>query len=127
MDICVRCLGMAVTGLVALALTLKFPVECSVWKVALCLAAMIPAGIDFVLEELVAAYPQSNALRFVTGCIFGAGGGLCLSWWIGAGAWMPTAIFFVFALAMQLAIAFVFRWCGHLEHYIAKYEDAILN
>lgn len=122
--VCVRCLGMAVACLVALAVSAAFPVKCCPWTIVSCVATMLPAGIDFMLGELLVAYPSSNALRFATGLVFGFGCGICIAWCFTAGQWIPIALFVSFALLMQFVIAFAFRACGHLEEYVAKYEEA---
>lgn len=96
------------------------------WKwVLICLLSISPAGIDFALEELSAAYPCSNAFRFVTGFLFGAGGGVCLVWLFHYGKWMPTLSFVCVAVSMQFVIAMMFLKFGHLDDYLSKYERAL--
>ena len=124
-NICVRCFGMVVSFCMSIILMTKFDVSCDGWKIFLCVIAMLPAGIDFTLGELVLSYPRSNMLRFITGSIFGVGIGVSVSWWYTEDCWMPMALFVAFAFIMQIVIALLFYMCGHLDEYVLKYENAV--
>ena len=116
---------MAMSFLVSLSATLLMDVRYSLPSVVMSIVAILPAGIDFTLEELVKSYPASNALRFSTGLFFGAGAGVCVYYRISSHAWLPVVLFLACAAAMQFSIAILFRIFGHLEEYIAKYVDAV--
>lgn len=123
-NVCVRCLGMALFFLAALLASVFLRVD-SVVAVIISTIAMIPAGIDFSLGELSRSYPRSNIKRFYTGALFGSGAGVCVSWCFTKGQWWPTLLFIGTALLMQLIIAFVFFAKGHLDGYLEKYEAAV--
>lgn len=124
-NVCVRCLGMGLAFIVTVIMSSILSVAYGPWIMVLCLSAMAPAGIDFSLGELFAAYPRSNLLRFVTGVVFGAGGGVCVYWLFSKGRILPVVLFLCLAVLMQFVIALAFRVGGHLEEYVAKYEDAV--
>ena len=123
--VCVRCLAMAIAGGVTLlvGLVVGFPIQPFVIVTSILL--ILPSGVDFTLEELWSSYPASNFMRFVTGAIFGVGGGVCLAWWIDDGSALPFIAFVVASVAMQFAIAYIFQRRGHLERYLSRYEEAI--
>ena len=123
-NVCVRCLGMAIGGILTLALATMVGISYSKVFGIMGVLLMLPAGVDFTCEELWQAYPASNVLRFITGFLFGVGGGSCLAWWLG-GTVFPILIFVVVAVVMQFAIALIFMKCVHLEEYLRKYEEAI--
>lgn len=124
-NVCVRCLGMAICFFASFFISFYFKIDCDVVMAVICIIAMVPAGIDFTLGELNHSYPSSNFLRFLTGGVFGVGAGVCVSWCFTVGELWPTILFIGTALFMQLIIAFIFRAYGHLEEYAAKYEDAV--
>ena len=124
-NVCVRCFGMFVSFCVSLILSFKIAIPCDVLSIVLSISAMLPAGIDFTLGELILSYPRSNGLRFATGSVFGVGVGVCVSWCYSEGYCTPLLLFMVFSFIMQLVIALLFRLCGHLEEYASKYEDAV--
>lgn len=123
--VCVRCFAVVLFAIAALvfkaeAVSAVSPV--GRWSVLL---LTFPAWIDFSLGELWRAYPKTNLFRFLTGAIFGIGLGCCLAFGIEAGDWLPLLGFAVVTMAGELAVAFVFFFCGHLEFYLEKYEEAV--
>ncbi|MBO4288332.1 MAG: DUF2085 domain-containing protein [Kiritimatiellae bacterium] len=116
---------MATAACLVFAASCLFCIPCKWELFSLCLLLMLPAGIDFTMEELLAAYPASNVSRFVTGFLFGMGGGICLVWLFLHGKWGPILFFIGGAIVMQFVIALIFRRLGHLESYLEKYESAV--
>lgn len=123
--ICVRCLAV----ILSIAVTLVFkselvgvPLTLGRWLVLL---LAIPAWVDFSLGELWNSYPRTNAFRLLTGSLFGWGAGCCLTIWKDMGDWVPLLCYFLMSLACELLVAFLFFSCGHLEHYLEKYEKAV--
>lgn len=123
--VCARCLAVvvfAIAAFVTLAVFRREPTPIWQW---LSVLAILPAWIDFSAGELLSCYPRTNLFRFLTGAVFGAGLGTCLGWCCFSGVWLPLVFFCVGTVLIELAVAFLFYFCGHLEEYIEKYEDAV--
>lgn len=123
--VCVRCLALAMFAIAVLffksAVAAAFS-PCGRWGVLL---LTIPAWFDFSLGELWRTYPRTNLFRFLSGALFGCGLGCCLAFGLDAGDWLPLLGFAVVTALEELAVAFLFFFCGHLESYLEKYEDAV--
>ena len=113
--VCVRCFAMSIAVCLVFAASCSFCIPYTRGLLSLCLLLMLPAGIDFTLEELLAAYPASNVSRFATGFLFGTGGGICLVWLFLHGKWGPILFFTGGAIVMQFVIALIFLRLGHLR------------
>lgn len=122
--VCVRCLAMALACGCSLAVMAGDLLPPTWSHVALACALMIPAGVDFAFGELWCNYPRTNLFRFLSGFSFGVGWGVTLGWWIFAGIAAPLVLFVALSVLMEFTLAGVFYLVGHLEAYIAKYENA---
>ena len=124
-NVCVRCLGMLIASILMVIFGLLFEIPYGVLGMTCCVLSILPAGIDFTFEELYWKYTGTNVIRFLTGMLFGSGGGMCIVWlWLESRV-SPIVIFICASIAMQFIIAFLFMRKGHLERYLAKYENAL--
>lgn len=125
--ICTRCAGMF-AGWVAGLSTAFFFKEFPVWyAVAVCALLMLPAAADFCCHELVSAYRSHNAIRVITGILFGYPFGVVVWLCFYHGVIMPTVTILLYAALMEIVISFIFFFRGHLEKYLSKYELAVFG
>lgn len=123
--VCVRCLAVFACAVLAFAGQVFFCWDVTPFRQWLCVLMIIPAWVDFSAGELLPFYPKTNSFRFLTGAVFGTGLGICLGWGCLLGAWRPLFFFCMGTVLLELAVAFLFYCCGHLEDYLAKYEEAV--
>ncbi len=122
--VCVRCLGMfggVLAGCWIKVTMFGVPHICLV----MCgLGLTLPAAFDFAAHELSKKYRSTNFRRLVTGGLFGIVVGVYLAFaWQGI-RW-PLFCLLAYLALLELAIAGLFRKCGHLDSYIARYEASL--
>lgn len=123
--VCVRCFALVMSAIAVLCFKSAVATEFSSGGRWVVLLLTIPAWFDFSIGELWRTYPKTNLFRFLTGALFGCGLGCCLVFGLDAGDWLPLLGFAVVTALEELAVAFLFFFCGHLESYLEKYEKAV--
>ena len=124
MRVCVRCLGMflgAVTGFLGGS---YIPLRGFVMPTIMTLALVAPAAIDFSAHELHKRYKSNNARRFLTGVLFGISAGRVI---VAAycGKWIPLLLFVALCALIEITIAILFFRQGHMDTYLARYEEGV--
>lgn len=127
LHICTRCAGMLLGFTAGLISACYLPLI-HIWLLTLlCAVFMLPAAFDFVCHELFSSYRSHNSIRFGTGVIFGFPIGVLIWSCFHHGVVMPFLVISVYAAVMEIVIAFLFFFRGHLEEYLAKYELAVFG
>ena len=125
--VCTRCAGMLAGLIAGLSTTFLFKTFPIWYAVLICAVLMLPAAADFCCHELIPAYHSHNAIRVITGILFGYPFGVVVSLCFYNGVIMPSIVIILYAILMEIAISFIFFFRGHLEKYLSKYEIAVFG